>query len=1493
VRDDFSKRTIDTLAKRAGYFCSNPECGIPTVGAAQGDDGFVIIGIAAHITAASPRGPRYDPSLSKEQRRHQSNGIWLCEIHGKQVDSDDQHFTVEALRKWKQTAEDQSFRGLVAPYAARSQKLAPTAPDSADSKLIENLGLPAQDDLESVTARLIIAAQADLNAFKGTPRWPRHAIALNLRMTTGGSVRAFHASALAEAIQTFNEIIVIAPPGTGKSTTLLQVVESILSQGKSVAAFIPLGEWSSQSDSLLQSVVRRRAFAGEREEHLKLLALSGRLVLVLDGWNELDGASRKRAANEIRSLQREFPGLGIVISTRRQALDVPISGPLVEIDTLAEGQQLEIARALRGSEGEAILDHAWRTPGIRELVAIPLYLTALLARVRGEAFPTTKDEVLRLFVTEHEQSAAKAEALREAIFGFHPEMLTALAVEATHTANTTILNRQACAVVKRVEDHLSDDGQITSAPQPTAVLDALVSHHLLVRSGAETGGGISFQHQQFQEWYASFEVERLMRAAASDPAVKQKLKKDVLNLRAWEEPILFACERVSRADQNGLKAVTMAILETIAIDPMLAAEMIYRASSGVWGELKEKVLAFVGRWHVSGRVDRAVHFMVSTGRSEFAPRLWPLISNADTQVYLLALRAGRRFRPSVLGDDVEVRIAELPEKLRENVVSEIARSSGMDGIELATRLAKVDASPNVKFAVIESLLFRRADRFAVEILSTAPDEVWSLLAIKGYTKEVADAKAAERLVREEEQYIATQTEPLRKLSVLLDPGRNQTSVGPQVGALIEATGFPVNDQHATWNVDAAYKLFPDEVTSALVHRLEGGLEIPFRTEDLLQAAAIAIDAGPLVDLVLQPTSPAKVAGAAACIVGSKTVGKLIDMLIAVDAELIKSESANPVKQKERERLSNWICRTGVTSFAKAVLSRSSSVVASEVCLLADLLARHGKEPERSLLQVKGELHESLIRAVEHWANVLMASPNATRSQFAKIATAVERLPAPQLASVLLRLLSADLSNWRIAHEEFTAALNKGKRIRSDAQTSWTLQYRRAFSAIGTAEVVEAMKSYLPDAGYCSFGVDAACVLKDIWDREQNSSKDRFLKPVPDFSEVKARRVERQGQGGGNSSPFADAIIAVIEDLIKPDSSDDSHRHALQLAKVAFSMPYGDKKDTIDTLLHLSQPLRVKQALMAVLVVAGEIIQADMVLDGLKGLREESKAKQWLLGEQNWWEWEGWLELIPFSDRSRATLDALELIEPNRRAPWQLRRLLSALGYAPGAEADAILALLPKNDPRFFSEHDWLAAVEKRGSASSARLLLDLICEGSVAKPGGRDTWSLSRRLAGTMFVHADFRAEVYDRYERMATCVGKGILEYAISEVADANGVLALVSSYAQQGKPFDGTLLSAIRHVAVSERPSMNWAGASESFSVPLPELRKTLFAMLKDDGAVTGLATACLTAIDELRDEYGPAESEPRHPDIDSGRPWPLAVGYHPLTGEGLTPVAPQKTS
>ena len=112
MRDEFSPATKELLAKRVGFRCSNPGCRQPTSGPQADPSGAVNIGVAAHITAASPDGPRYDPTLSASQRSSAENGIWLCQTDGKLVDSDPVKYTVEYLREWKTTAEALSAREL-------------------------------------------------------------------------------------------------------------------------------------------------------------------------------------------------------------------------------------------------------------------------------------------------------------------------------------------------------------------------------------------------------------------------------------------------------------------------------------------------------------------------------------------------------------------------------------------------------------------------------------------------------------------------------------------------------------------------------------------------------------------------------------------------------------------------------------------------------------------------------------------------------------------------------------------------------------------------------------------------------------------------------------------------------------------------------------------------------------------------------------------------------------------------------------------------------------------------------------------------------------------------------------------------------------------------------------------------------------------------------------------------------------------------------------
>lgn len=121
MRDDFSEEVKRTLAARVNNLCSNTDCRAQTTGPQDDPTKAISVGVAAHITAASPGGPRYNRALSPDQRRHADNGIWLCQNCAKLVDSDVLRFNETLLRAWKTIGEDRALNsiGKTAPEADR------------------------------------------------------------------------------------------------------------------------------------------------------------------------------------------------------------------------------------------------------------------------------------------------------------------------------------------------------------------------------------------------------------------------------------------------------------------------------------------------------------------------------------------------------------------------------------------------------------------------------------------------------------------------------------------------------------------------------------------------------------------------------------------------------------------------------------------------------------------------------------------------------------------------------------------------------------------------------------------------------------------------------------------------------------------------------------------------------------------------------------------------------------------------------------------------------------------------------------------------------------------------------------------------------------------------------------------------------------------------------------------------------------------------------
>jgi hypothetical protein len=112
MRDDFPPGVKNQVAARVGWLCSNPECRQPTSGPSDSDKLVTNVGVAAHITAAAAGGPRFDATLTAEERRAPENAIWLCQKCAKAIDDDPTRYTPTLLRSWKALAEERAREAI-------------------------------------------------------------------------------------------------------------------------------------------------------------------------------------------------------------------------------------------------------------------------------------------------------------------------------------------------------------------------------------------------------------------------------------------------------------------------------------------------------------------------------------------------------------------------------------------------------------------------------------------------------------------------------------------------------------------------------------------------------------------------------------------------------------------------------------------------------------------------------------------------------------------------------------------------------------------------------------------------------------------------------------------------------------------------------------------------------------------------------------------------------------------------------------------------------------------------------------------------------------------------------------------------------------------------------------------------------------------------------------------------------------------------------------
>ena len=369
-----------------------------------------------------------------------------------------------------------------------------------------------------------------------------------------------------------------------------------------------------------------------------------------------------------------------------------------------------------------------------------------------------------------------------------------------------------------------------------------------------------------------------------------------------------------------------------------------------------------------------------------------------------------------------------------------------------------------------------------------------------------------------------------------------------------------------------------------------------------------------------------------------------------------------------------------------------------------------------------------------------------------------------------------------------------------------------------------MAPYLDDP---DFWFEAACVLKLIWERREGGRKEQRLGGSIDYSEVASRRAARQTGSAVPVAPEAEAIFSAVKRLLSDDKDGEAHARAIGLASIGVTLPCGDKTDAVQGLLALPLPVRSKLRLLIGWALAGEHVNADIVIEGIRAYLGEARQQTWMLDHNNRWELNLWLGLLPFTDHPEATLAGVEMVLNADRHPQRMEEVPRSLTLAPGQAAEHTLGEAASKFPAIASEYEWIRAFIGRRSIAAIGMLLDLIADPDW--PYARDTmhvWSVARDIASLAADLVGLKEELLRRFGR-TTGNARQIIECALAKIGGPDVVMALARDRASRGRPFDSCLDEAIRETALTHEPAPGWVGAFELHPVAVPELRRELFAM------------------------------------------------------------------
>ncbi|MCK4789550.1 MAG: hypothetical protein KAV87_37765, partial [Desulfobacteraceae bacterium] len=1252
----------------------------------------------------------------------------------------------------------------------------------------------------------ILAAWLTQRHLAGKPRIELQSTNLNKDGHEIGEI--FRLPDLSQMLQEGRRIVLEAPAGRGKTTTLLQLAERM----DQLTFLIDLPPWIKSNNDILEFISKMPQFLSRGIDATALAQIYNAVPcsFLLNGWNEVSDSYSDKAVSALSDLERNFPKAGIIVATRAHHIKPPLPGSFrVQLLSLNRRQRVEYLNQTLASRSGELISQLTNDHVLDDLTRTPLILSEVVnIFLSGAAIPRTKTGILDAVMRLAEESAEHRDYLvRSPLLGKSRDYLADLAIQMMKAGTVTMEETCARRVVNSMSRNLQAEGQIAILPEPAEILSILCAHHVLERLEYPSIA-FRFQHQQFQEWYVSKVLRKCLLGLLGNKNNRNFIR-EYINKPLWEEPLRMIAEDIgdlntdSSDAQRLVKSGRMLVEFALQVDPVFAAELARLCGKSVWVEVKDKIGQRLRSWYETEDDSHkrcALAGMIASGSEDFKDILLPLLTSDDQQVRLRAYRSFREFHVSSLGENWKQLVRTWKDDHQADFIGEVVREPYM--ADVAEEFARVGSNPKVRAVALGTLEWISANEALNRIYTSYDDDTFKEVLHKRILHEIPQ-EVRERAIVVYNILLQEIDDPKDRLRIRLAISeiRGESVIE---GIKEELTRWPserIRDGEELLiksAIELVQKSDSDWVSQWIATRIIEGLLWSDRWTAFISSLSQSFKQNLLKRIseefleyrdnsaiisVLVATADEEVARGVFSRLCSLQIG-----LFNLSKEALKTqwEIIRQLQDLFRAMPSD-VAISGMLSH----LSPEFNPVEYQVAI--ELLGRIGDTGSDLKSPLAYELRRASRTYLKEGVPFCLSQNDFNGSLKSELATALARVGDPEDMDDLNKLIQADIERMRKGRE----AWRKGDRgpIGNGAIISWSNWHVRAVEYLDPQGAEDVLIRLLCEPEYEQEAAKALIRLA----RKNSSEAQHGFKRIDYQILWKTRSGQQEtcfyeDRRRRYVNAIKQRIVAIREQQSQSDKSDSFTGRLKTLACIIAIL---DGRASVDLVMEImALPGRwdgyARADAIEALLFNGATIQADMALKVLDPIINQIIQPGAFYDQQNRFLLQRYFCLLPFIDPPSLGIARIKEIVTTTQIPaHDLREMLVALGNSRCDEAlDLLLELHIKCGSGLnHIRSEWIDAIAALNTSRAKQILLSFVFPNIEPFKGQQnfeyhDRGHVAEYIADIICEDSKIRDRAYEFCKTKHSPMVRSLLAKVVSQIGTSEALVAGLSLIKDQLKP-------------------------------------------------------------------------------------------------------------